>query len=88
MLADPVWTLNQLCPVCEQGSSLTFNTCKKCNELILICDEENTLFPNPKDLTKREGWIGTCPHCKVFYCLRFSTSEEIQRLGFNVDEYI
>ena len=87
-LVDPVWTLKQFCPVCEQGSSLSFNTCKRCKEIILICIEENTLFPNPRNLAERQNWAGNCPFCSEFDSLRFSTAEEIQRFGFQVGEYV
>ena len=91
----PKFTLNRVCPVCEQGSSLLFLTCPNCGNVVIACDEEGTLFPNPKDLALQadyscDPWISTatqCPECASVQQFRFSTSEEIQSLGFRSLDY-
>jgi rRNA maturation protein Nop10 len=47
----PVWTLNKLCPVCGQGSCLVFVACPDCERLFLRCDEDGSVFANPRDLS-------------------------------------
>ena len=89
------WHLNQYCPVCEQGNSLIFLTCPICKKIILACDEEGTVFPEPNDLKLKGSWpcdvwystFTKCPHCAVETDFKFSTGEEIQLAGFATDEY-
>lgn len=84
-----LWKLDEFCPVCGQGSSLTFLTCPECSRTIIACDEEGTVFPNPGDLTEQaetvcDVWISTytrCPHCAAETELRFSTEEEVRCTG-------
>jgi len=83
----PVWALNKPCPRCGQGLSLSFNTCQKCKRIVLICTEEFSLFPDPKNLTRFEIWVDNCPTCNEECPWEFSNSEEIQALGFKVGEY-
>jgi hypothetical protein len=94
-MSRPKFTLNRLCPVCEQGSSLLFLTCARCGKVIIVCDEEGTLFPNPMDLEDQadypcDPWISTvtkCPACQTVQEFRFSSGEEIQGLGFSPVDY-
>lgn len=94
-VTKPKFFLKQICPVCEQGSSLLFLTCPSCSTVILVCIEEGTLFANPKALIQQaawscDSWVSTftkCPTCmkeNEFVC---STGEEIQKTGFTPDEY-
>ena len=72
-----------------------FLTCPSCGKVIIACDEEGTLFPNPKDLTLQanyscDPWISTvtqCPQCATVQQFRFSTGDEIQSIGFSPLEY-
>lgn len=92
---EPRWTSEQLCPVCQQGSSLVFLTCPKCCKVILACDEEGTAFPEPHDLTIQSDascdvWVSTvtkCPGCQEVVAFRFSSSQEIQGMGFSPKDY-
>jgi hypothetical protein len=86
---EPTWWLNKVCPVCRQGSSLSFSTCNNCKKVVLHCEEEGTLFPDPKNLKKfvSDEWNYSCPHCKETGSLESSTSDEIQAFGFSVGEY-
>ncbi len=91
----PKFTLNQICPVCEQGSSLVFLTCPQCAKLILACDEEGTVFPNPCDLSLQAAWpcdvwqstVTKCPHCLDVGEFAFATGDQIQAAGVRQDEY-
>ena len=86
---EPIWWLNKCCPICEQGSSLSFNTCSNCRKVVLHCDEDGSIFSNPKNLKElvSDEWNYNCPHCKEQNSLESSTSEEIQALGFSAEEY-
>jgi uncharacterized Zn-finger protein len=85
---EPSWFLKQVCPYCEQGSSLSFNTCEECKSVVLICIEEGSLFPNPNDLLEiQAGEDNNCPYCQKLDSFRLSTSHEIQSLGFKPGEY-
>jgi hypothetical protein len=94
-ITRPKFTLNRLCPVCEQGSSLLFLTCPACGKVIIACDEEGSVFPNPQDLGVPasypcDPWISTatrCPGCGTVQEFRFSSGEEIQQLGFSPTDY-
>jgi hypothetical protein len=38
------WQRPELCPICHQGSALTFRTCPECTSAILIYEKEGTLL--------------------------------------------
>ena len=90
----PRFTLNRPCPVCEQGA-LLFLTCPTCRKVVVACDEEGSLFPNPQDLEKQadypcDAWISTvtkCPACQTIQEFRLSSGEEIQQAGFRPGDY-
>src|SRR5262245_17792587 len=94
-IKKPKFTLNAPCPICEQGSSLVFLTCPSCGTVIIACDEEGSVFPDPQDLSQTanyscDPWISTTTHC--LQCdatreFRFSSGEEIQNLGFSAADY-
>jgi rRNA maturation protein Nop10 len=93
-IEKPKFTLKEACPVCGQGR-LLFLTCPTCGTTILVCDEEGSVFPNPKDLSQQESWpcdpwvstVTKCPHCGKEGKFSFSTGEEIQKLGFSQNQY-
>lgn len=93
-ITEPKWHLKIICPVCEQGEVLTFLACPKCKKMVLACEEEGTLFPDPKDLNNHaslscEVWSSTllrCPHCSAINDFRFPKGEEIQAIGFKPEE--
>jgi hypothetical protein len=91
----PKFTLNRLCPVCEQASSLLFLTCPACGKVILACDEDGSVFPDPKNLDQLasypcDPWVSTislCPHCGTIQEFRLSSGKEIQTMGFTPRDY-
>jgi len=93
-IAEPKWKLNKICPVCEQGDALTFLACPKCGMVVLACEEEGTLFPDPTNLEKTASWScdvwqtthTRCPHCNEINDYRFPKGEEIQAIGFKPEE--
>ena len=93
-ITEPKWKLSQLCPVCEQGDALIFLACSKCGKMVLACEEEGTLFPEPNDLNNHASWSCEvresthllCPHCNVINDFRFPKGEEIQAIGFKPEE--
>lgn len=81
----------ELCPICGQGSALTFRACASCAHLALICDEEGTFFPNPRDLTSfSTSSVERCPSCRTASVreYRLATWDEIQSAGFLPGEYV
>lgn len=94
-IGKPRFTLNDLCPFCQQRSSLLFLTCPTCGKVIIACDEDGTVYPNPPDLddhasTTCDPWISTttlCPECRGVHEFRYSTGEEIQQLGIAKEDY-
>ena len=88
----PTWQLPGLCPVCEQGSSLTFRACPSCARLIIICDEEGAVFTNPRNLTQPDtyGRDGVCPGCQGSALTEFvnATDVQIRDAGFSPGEYV
>ncbi len=81
--------------MCEQEGSLIFLTCPNCGKLVLACEEEGSLFLNPKNLKQQISWscdiwqstFTKCPYCNTQREFGFSTNEEIQQLGFDQKEY-
>ena len=92
---SPTWSLrNPRCNCCSEQGALCFSTCPNCNQVVLVCDEVGTVFPNPKDLTQAiYGAIDSssyvCPNCEKISFSEFknSTSVEIRKLGFVVGDY-
>jgi len=91
----PIFRSKRPCPVCKQGSSLVFLTCRNCSRLILACDEEGSVFPDPSDLSVHAHWPhdagntteAKCPHCEQVSEFSLSTGEEIQAAGISLGEY-
>jgi hypothetical protein len=91
-LVSPSWWLKTRCSCCHENGELCFTTCPKCNYVFLVCSEVSTVYPNPKDLTQsifgaysESSFV--CPNCKTASDFRDSTIDEIQQLGFTVDDY-
>ena len=55
-IEKPKFTLKQFCPNCDQGEALLFLTCPNCQSIVIACDEEGSVFPNPKDLSRQASW--------------------------------
>jgi hypothetical protein len=51
----PVWKLRGLCPVCEQGNCLAFVSCTRCGHLLIVCEEEGSVFGDPRALEPHHG---------------------------------
>jgi hypothetical protein len=94
-ITQPIWHLKTpRCECCSGQGALCFSTCPRCGAVVLVCDEVGTVFPNPRDLSQAVQCGFDDPSCKCPGCelvaladFRHSTSEEIQRLGFQTGEY-
>jgi hypothetical protein len=91
---NPIWELKTRCNCCDGNGELCFSTCPECNNVVLICAEVGTVYPNPKNLTQSIFGASLepsflCPHCgkSEVSDFRDSNSDEIQQLGFTPDEY-
>ena len=47
--------LKKLCPVCQQGISLFPCYCPVCNCIIVICDEEGTIFTDINNIIEENS---------------------------------
>jgi hypothetical protein len=91
-VVPPMWELRAPCPCCGQGG-LWFATCPACHHVVLICADLGTVFPDPRDLARPSpqpyGGDAACPSCGVAPLREYlsATSDQIQALGFALDEY-
>ena len=82
----------RLCPICEQGSSLAFVACPGCGWLIVRCEEEGTIFPNPRSI---EGLrlgkpdVANCQGCgeRPIAEFTYASDEAIRAGGFSPSDY-
>ena len=94
-VSKPKFTLNRICPVCQQASSLFFLTCPSCGKVIMACDEDGTVFASQPSLNDQanypcDAWVSTvtkCPHCESVREFQYSSDVEIQRLGIAPADY-
>lgn len=89
-IRSPAWTLKATCPICEQGSCLTFVACPSCNSLAVRCSEDGCVFPNPRDLSVPPPVEPvSCPGCGQNTVESFppATDVLIRSKGFSKDEY-
>lgn len=88
-----VWRRPDHCRVCGQGDALTFRACTKCGHLLLMCEEEGTVFLDPHRIDE-PSLVGTesgmCPTCRAVPLHDFGNAawEQIQAAGFQPGEYV
>ena len=85
----PVWQLKRECPICSQRS-LILCTCENCQKVIAICDEDETIFYNPFDIsldTISDKGNDTCPHCSTIGKIRPSKDMELIQIGLPINDY-
>ena len=89
--SSPVWNLKKECPCCNQHSKLLLYICDNCNRITAICDEMQTNFLNPLNISldyiAAEGNDKDCPHCKTKNSLRPAKDFEIINIGLTPDQY-
>ena len=80
--------------MCEQGKSLAFHRCQNCGVLVLICEEEGSVFTNPRQIeappqSTRFSGEG-CPQCGVTQIASFepATPEQLVHAGYGEGEYV
>jgi endogenous inhibitor of DNA gyrase (YacG/DUF329 family) len=85
----PIWTLKALCPICGQGSCLALVSCPECGRLAVVCDEEGSFFPEPRDLSKIAAASSACPTCARVSASSFIPASDvtIRAFGFSEIEY-
>ena len=91
-VGQPKWYLAQLCPICEQGSSLLLVRCPQCGHIAIECAEEGTFFPDPRALDSSSLFAlasEMCPRCAQvpIHDFAVATSDEIQAAAFRKEEY-
>lgn len=89
---EPVWTMTRLCPVCEQGSCLAFRACPSCGQLVVRCEEEGTVFLEPRNLEggpSARSDSAKCPGCGGWPIVEFKPASDvaIRAAGFSSVEY-
>jgi hypothetical protein len=65
---------------------LAFMRCQQCDALTVVCEEDGTIFPSPRDLSQYASGAG-CPHCGALGRLAEATGEQILAAGFDPSEY-
>lgn len=95
-IGKPQWRLGKRCPCyCGGEGFLVFSTCPSCGQVVLLCDEVGTVFPNPHDLnegplsTNYEAEYKYCPRCNQEPIAHFrpSTPDEIRTVGFANEDF-
>jgi endogenous inhibitor of DNA gyrase (YacG/DUF329 family) len=90
-VVPPTWWMRRECPSCGQGSSLAFMSCPGCGRLIVVCQEEGTVFPEPRDLSvTAEGDFSSaiCPGCeRPVTDFAEATDAAIPSAGFTAADY-
>ena len=89
---EPVWTMKRLCPVCEQASCLVFVACPECGRLAIQCDEEGSVFLDPRDVSSPasiDPGTATCPGCgkQLLTAFQPATDSMIRADGFTAADY-
>jgi hypothetical protein len=86
---SPVWRLKQQCPCCKEGE-LELYTCDECKKVFAICDELETVFIDPLNISidniSRKG-EGVCENCGSIGKLRLAKDYEIIALGLTFEDY-
>jgi hypothetical protein len=86
-LRQPAWELKQQrCSVCKEGE-LIFAVCTSCNDVVLICAEEGSVFQT-SDLTTPLQ-TKACQQCgsTTYPEFRNATATEIQARGYTASQY-
>jgi hypothetical protein len=89
---EPIWTMTRLCPVCGQGSCLVFIACPSCGRLAVRCQEEGSLFLDPRNLEARStagAPSAACRGCGAYPVAQFKPASDaaIRSGGFSSSEY-
>ena len=84
-IVSPVWYLNRHCPHCGQGDALSYVTCDGCSSTFLLCEETNEVLRELDAADARNEFHGECLTCGLE--VRPVTGEEMQELGFRVEDY-
>jgi hypothetical protein len=88
----PTWRLRGPCPVCGQGSCLAFFSCPSCARLVVICEEEESVFLDPRNLFAEAGVASDealCPACGQRRLAEFVAASDttIRSAGFTSSDY-
>jgi hypothetical protein len=88
---NPTWRLAGRCPACDQGT-LVFRVCPVCSLLLVICEDEGAVFPDPRNLREVFDYPrgDLCPSCGGVSLERFAaaTDTQIQNWGLQAGEYV
>ena len=86
---SPMWRLKQRCPCCGQGY-LELHTCDECKKVVAICDETDTVFTDPlnissSDISEKEKDV--CAYCGAVEKMGRAKDFEIINLGLTTADY-
>jgi hypothetical protein len=87
-VAQPIRMLKRLCPHCGQGSSLVLVSCPACGRLALECDEEASIFDDPRNPSQPVPGETPCRGCGRVALADFihASDEAIRAHGFSEEE--
>lgn len=83
------WRLPGPCRVCGQGDCLLLCVCPKCAALVVICEEDETTFPDLRNLQAALR-ADSCPSCRTVMLHDFVAADwkRAQAAGFKPGEYV
>ena len=93
IVESPRWQLLHVCAVCGQGSALTLVACPSCAHVAVVCDEEGSGFPAPRETLASDDAVDqastACRGCGVRLLSDFApaTASQIRAAGYEVGEY-
>jgi hypothetical protein len=85
-IKQPIWHLMARCPACGQADCLAFMRCPQCGRIIIVCEDDEAIFPEPRDLT-RTAHSARCPNCQADTAFMPATASELHAIGSAVGEY-
>jgi hypothetical protein len=90
-IRKPTWWLRALCPVCSQGCCLALVSCPHCNHVVVVCEEEGSVFLDPRTLApaNRASDEILCPQCARHRLSDFAPAmdQTIEAFGLTAADY-
>ena len=83
-IAAPSWFLKgKVCPCCGQGNP-EFISCPNCEHIVLVCLENGTIFPEPKNMSFTMQPANLCMECSAVSFVSFSsaTDKQLEKSGY------
>ncbi|MDN7133709.1 hypothetical protein JNO04_15290 [Halomonas sp. MC140] len=83
-IVAPSWFIKgKVCPCCGQGNP-EFFSCPSCGHIVLVCLENGTIFPEPRNMNTSMQSANLCIECRAVSFVNFksATDEQLVKLGY------